>query len=172
MGPGDVPIARTAHPFTCLALELLGPAGQSCEYTCLPGYEEAKQLEIHVHCSVQEGSILGEGVFVKVGEEAEGETRCQVTPRPPREGQLAQEVPGHLCHLEGDPLWSDQNRELPVEGDWQQPDMLVRGQEEEEVTQAGIYNPRCSVSPDCHPPGPVSSEDLVYLCGPGRWTPT
>lgn len=129
MGPGDVPIARTAHPFTCLALELLGPAGQSCEYTCLPGYEEAKQLEIHVHCSVQEGSILGEGVFVKVGEEA-------------------------------------------VEGDWQQPDMLVRGQEEEEVTQAGIYNPRCSVSPDCHPPGPVSSEDLVYLCGPGRWTPT
>lgn len=68
-------------------------------------------------------------------------------------------------------MWSDQNRELPVEGDGQQPDMLVRGQAEEEVTQAGIYNPRGSVSPGRHPPGPVSSADLVYLCGPGRWTP-
>lgn len=84
VGPWDVPVAWTAHPFTCLALELLGPADQSREYTCLPGYEEAKQLEIHVHCNVQEGIILGEGVFVKVGEEADGKTRCQVTPRPPR----------------------------------------------------------------------------------------
>lgn len=80
-----MPIACTAHPFTCLALELLGPAGPSCEYTCLPGYEEAKQLQIHVHSNVQEGIVLGEGVFVKVGEEADGETRCQVTPRPPRD---------------------------------------------------------------------------------------
>lgn len=68
-------------------------------------------------------------------------------------------------------MWSDQNRELPVEGDWHQPDMLVRGQEEEKVTQASICNPRGSVSPGRCPPGPVSSEDLCTSVGYPGGTP-
>lgn len=98
----------TAHPCTCLALELLAPAACSQEYTCLPGYKEAKQLQVHVHSNMQEGVILDEGVFIKVGEEAEGKTTCQLTLRPPRDKcrQHRKLRTGHLSHLEGDPWWS------------------------------------------------------------------
>lgn len=54
----------TAHPSTCL--EFLAPARRCQECTCLPSYKEAEQLQVHVHSNVQKGTVLEEGVFVKV----------------------------------------------------------------------------------------------------------
>lgn len=80
-GPvGQALCLDTALPCTCLVLEFPAPPGWDREGTCLPGYKEAEQLQVHVHSNVQEGGILNEGVFFEAGEEAEGETRCQMTP--------------------------------------------------------------------------------------------
>lgn len=75
---------------TCLALELRAPAGYGGECTGFPSHEETDQLQVHVDSNVQEGTLPGEGVFVKVGEKAADE-KTHVTLRLDRgEWQSAQ----------------------------------------------------------------------------------
>ena len=53
--------------------------GHSPDCTGLPGHKEANELQAHVESNVQEGIFCEEGILVKVGKEAEGRHRCQVT---------------------------------------------------------------------------------------------
>lgn len=56
--------------------------GHSPDCTGLPGHKEANKLQVHVESNVQEGIFCEEGILVKVGKEAEGRHRCQVTTSP------------------------------------------------------------------------------------------
>lgn len=117
--------------------------GQSPNRASLPSHEEAHELQVHVNSNVQEGVFLEEGVLVKVGQEAESRDGCQVT-RPSltslRPVQAAEEQPFPSQGSPAAPPLTSRPRGLPVEGDRQQPDLVVGGQAEEGAPQAGICN--------------------------------
>lgn len=91
---------------------------------------------------MQKGVLPDEGLSIEAGEEAAGRALPQVSGRWHR--QLWATCPlGDRSSL----------GRLPVEGHWQQADVLVGDQAEEDASQASICNPR----------GSVSSGDLMCL---------
>ena len=117
--------------------------GRSPDCTSLPSHEEAHELQVHVNSNVQEGIFLEEGVLVKVGQEAEGRDGRQVTRTSQTSLRLVQAAEEQSFPSRGSPAaphLTSRPRGLPVEGDRQQPDLVVRSQAEEGAPQAGICN--------------------------------